>query len=323
MKIAIIGAGISGLVLANELSADHDVTVFEKARGVGGRMATRYADPYQFDHGAQFFTARTDEFQSFLAPLLRDNIVAEWKPKMVTLAIGEKPYKRDWFEPHYVAVPKMNALCKHLTKGIDISIQTRIETIKQVNGINVLTDTNGVQYEFDWVISTVPADQAIELLPHDFNGYDYIQHSPLMPCFTMMVGFENMPNIHWNAAKVKNSPIEWIALNNSKQGRDIHPSFTVHSSNEWAQGNLEQDMEWVQETLLSEFHDVTSIDQMPNHAQTHRWRYAFAQDLDDVKPYLFDAKKKIAACGDWCIGGRVEAAYTSAIQLAKYLKSML
>lgn len=323
MKIAIIGAGISGLVLANELGTDHHVTVFEKARGVGGRMATRYADPYQFDHGAQFFTARTKEFQNFLAPLLRNNIVAEWTPKMMTLATGEKPYKRDWFEPHYVAVPKMNALCKYLADGIDISIQTRIEAIEHVNDMNILIDMNDVRYEFDWVISTVPADQAINLLPNNFDGYDDIQSARLMPCFTMMVGYDTMPNIHWDAAKVKQSPIEWIALNNSKQGRNIKPSFTVHSRNEWARDYLENDIGSVQETLLSEFSDITGIEGEPDHVQTHRWRYAFAQDRDNAKPFLLDEKIQIAVCGDWCIGGRVEAAYTSAIQLAKRLKSML
>ena len=57
-KIAIIGAGISGLTLAHQLKAHADIVVFEKARGVGGRMSTRYGDQFEFDHAAQFFTAR-------------------------------------------------------------------------------------------------------------------------------------------------------------------------------------------------------------------------------------------------------------------------
>ncbi len=63
-KIAIIGAGISGLILAQRLKDHADIVVYEKARGVGGRMSTRYADPFYFDHGTQFFTARTDAFQN-------------------------------------------------------------------------------------------------------------------------------------------------------------------------------------------------------------------------------------------------------------------
>jgi predicted NAD/FAD-dependent oxidoreductase len=71
-RIAIIGAGLSGLVLARRLGDIAQVTIFEKFRSVGGRMATRYAHDYEFDHGAQFFTARTLEFREFLQPLVDD-----------------------------------------------------------------------------------------------------------------------------------------------------------------------------------------------------------------------------------------------------------
>ena len=38
------------------------VTVFDKGRGPGGRLATRRADDLRFDHGAQYFTARDPRF---------------------------------------------------------------------------------------------------------------------------------------------------------------------------------------------------------------------------------------------------------------------
>ena len=68
-RVAVIGAGLSGLA-ARELSESSEVTVFEKSRGYGGRMATRYGGDFEFDHGAQFFTARSAEFQEFLEPLI-------------------------------------------------------------------------------------------------------------------------------------------------------------------------------------------------------------------------------------------------------------
>ncbi len=65
-KVAVIGAGISGLMCARTL-ADHgcDVSVFEKSRGVSGRMSTRRVDDsLSFDHGAQYFTARDRSLQA-------------------------------------------------------------------------------------------------------------------------------------------------------------------------------------------------------------------------------------------------------------------
>ena len=55
-ECAVIGAGVSGLSVANELSnLKREVVVFEKARGVGGRLATRRFLDSVFDHGAQAF----------------------------------------------------------------------------------------------------------------------------------------------------------------------------------------------------------------------------------------------------------------------------
>ena len=75
--VAVIGAGISGLVCARTLR-DHGypVTVFEKSRGVGGRMATRRTDDgFQFDHGAQYFTARDRRFRRYVNSWIADGIV--------------------------------------------------------------------------------------------------------------------------------------------------------------------------------------------------------------------------------------------------------
>ena len=67
-RIAVVGAGMSGLVVARRLAAFGNVRVFEKSRGPGGRMLTRYADAFEFDHGAQYFTARSNAFQAFCSP---------------------------------------------------------------------------------------------------------------------------------------------------------------------------------------------------------------------------------------------------------------
>ena len=77
MKIAIIGAGISGLTAAMHLNDVAEITLFEKSRGAGGRICSRYTDRYSFDHGAQFFTARSPEFKEFLKPLIKSGVIVE------------------------------------------------------------------------------------------------------------------------------------------------------------------------------------------------------------------------------------------------------
>ncbi len=72
-NLAIIGAGFSGIFLAQELREFFEVKIFEKSRGSGGRMSTRYAENFTFDHGAQYFTAESEYFKKFLDPFIASN----------------------------------------------------------------------------------------------------------------------------------------------------------------------------------------------------------------------------------------------------------
>ena len=65
-RVAVIGAGIAGLACARELArADARVTVFERSRGLGGRLGTRRQGNLAFDHGAQYITSRSHSFVKY------------------------------------------------------------------------------------------------------------------------------------------------------------------------------------------------------------------------------------------------------------------
>ncbi|WP_373512609.1 FAD-dependent oxidoreductase, partial [Persicitalea sp.] len=75
----IIGAGMAGLTAARELTAQGwDVTVLDKGRGIGGRMATRRIENTRADHGAQYFSVRTPEFRQLIEKLESEGIVEAW-----------------------------------------------------------------------------------------------------------------------------------------------------------------------------------------------------------------------------------------------------
>jgi len=90
MTIAIIGAGLAGLACADKLAAaGRAVTLFDKGRGPGGRMSTRRRETADgvacWDHGAQFFTARTPDFQTVVANWGACGVVAAWRGRFVTI----------------------------------------------------------------------------------------------------------------------------------------------------------------------------------------------------------------------------------------------
>ena len=318
MKIAIIGAGMAGLSLAKNLTKKHEVTVFEKSRGFGGRMSTRYTDDYQFDHGAQYFTARTKEFQAFLKPYIDQGLVQEWTPKVVTLAKGEKPYKRDWFEPHYVAAPKMNTLGKELAVGLDVQRGVHIAKYERHDQQWLLIDKDeGTHGPFDWVVCATPAEQAQALIAKEFSATDALHGAKQAGCFALMLGFEQPLDLNFQAAKVKDSAIGWICIDSQKPSRDVSFSLMVQSTNEWAEKHLDGDRDAVQQTLLDELSKVLDIELKPDYVTMHTWRYASTSKTTE-DDFLIDSDNKLAACGDWCVEGKVEGAFLSAYRLAHY-----
>ena len=77
--VIVIGAGLSGLTAARDLrAAGADVVVLEKSRGVGGRAATRRWDGWPVDHGAQFFTARSEDFRAQVEAWLEQGTCFAW-----------------------------------------------------------------------------------------------------------------------------------------------------------------------------------------------------------------------------------------------------
>ena len=324
-SIAIIGAGLSGLHLATRLREHAHVSVFEKARGVSGRMSTRYADPFQFDHGAQYFTARDPQFQAFLKPHISQGLVQAWEPKVITLAKGEKPYKRDWFEPHYVASPRMNRLCQTLAEGLEIKLPVEIRTLMREGSTWMLHDAAEQAHgPFDWVLSTAPAPQATKLLPAEFSGQPLLSEVRMTGCYSLLIGINYPLPWAWDVAVVKDSPLAWIAANHSKPGRErAVSSLSIQSSNDWAEAHIDEDVPAMQALLLEELSTLTGLDvSAPAHLATHRWRYAGVAQAAGA-PYLLDENMKLAAAGDWCLGGRVEAAWLSAESLAKTLLPVL
>ncbi|MBR8829475.1 MAG: NAD(P)-binding protein [Gomphosphaeria aponina SAG 52.96 = DSM 107014] len=324
-SIAIIGAGISGLVIAQALKNLAHITIYEKARGVSGRMSTRSATPYQFDHGAQYFTAKTQAFQAFLAPYLAEGSIALWQPQIIVLEKDKPSYNYENSQPKYVATPKMNSLGKILAEGIPICLQTQIATLQRSGEKWQLITTAGVTLpRFDWVISTAPAPQTLNIFPPAFSEYHTLQQVKMLACYCLMVGLPTQPALNWQAAVVLNSPIGWIAYNTHKPGRNqAYHSMVLQSTNNWAEEHLEEDLANIQHLLLEESIKLTGIEPKNlSYITTHRWRYADTA-ISAQKNYLLDESLQLAACGDWCIKGRVEAAFTSGNSLASRMVQLL
>ncbi|MEL6413754.1 MAG: FAD-dependent oxidoreductase [Pseudomonadota bacterium] len=317
MKIAIIGAGFAGLTLANRLADTHDVSVYEKARGPGGRMSTRRADPFAFDHGAQYFTVETARFEAFLAPFRKSSLIEPW-PKEIACVGGARLSEKE----KLVATPGMNSLCKALAANVTVQARAHIEQLKRSSDGWILTDKAGAEIgPFDWVISSAPSVQTAALFPITFSGHSALEKTEMVGCFSLMLGFETPLDLPWTALKSGTAPIGWMAVNSSKPGRPAPYSVLIQSENEWGEAHLEDDPDQVRAALISAASEFAGADlSTASHQVMHRWRYA-ATRTPAGERFLIDPVLQLAACGDWCLGGKVEAAFLSASELADQFES--
>ncbi|MDW3224721.1 MAG: NAD(P)-binding protein [Paracoccaceae bacterium] len=323
LKVAIIGAGMSGLTLAQGLSGRAQIEVFDKSRGIGGRMSTRRSEAYRFDHGAQYFTAKGPDFQAFLAPFLRDGIVEEWRPRLVTLG-SPSVTPSVWTAPRYTAVPAMNSLCKAMSDPVKITMQAEVSSIERAGDGWELVGKAGEDFgRFDWVVSSVPCVQAARIMPPTFSGQEVLAATKMQGCYSLMLGFDQPLDLDWDAARVSEGPLTWIAVNSSKPGRTHPLNIICQTSNEWAEDHLEGDQEAVKSELLAAFALATGMDPaQAGYVSLHRWRYANVATPAGI-PYLIDHERKLAACGDWTGKGKVETAFDSGFALSRVLGDML
>ncbi len=317
-RVAVIGAGMSGLIGARTLAElGCEVTVFEKSRGLGGRAATRRADPaLSFDHGAQYFTARDPHFIQHVATWIEQGIVAEWTGRIVRIE-GTMAWPKIEQPRRYVGVPGMTAIAQHLAADLHIRRDTRIVRLNRVDEAWQVTDAAGQVYgPFSHVIMSLPSPQATDLLvDHAFAAET--RAIPMTPCWAVMAAFERRIEAAWDGAFVHGSPLAWVARNNSKPGRDSsNDCWVLHASPDWSAVHLDDDRDAVKATLLGAFAEITAPSVLsPIHLDAHRWLYS-ATPLVLDRLALSDGGRGLIVCGDWLAGGRIEGAFHSGVAAA-------
>jgi predicted NAD/FAD-dependent oxidoreductase len=326
LRVAVIGAGISGLTCARTL-ADHGVlvNVFEKSRGVGGRMATRRSENgVAFDHGAQYFTIRDQRFQRYADVWLRDGLVQPWKGRVVSLRDGKIESEKE-STLRFVAAPGMNAIGKHLATGLQLAANTHVTAPTRCGDKWLVSDDAGRDLgQYDVVVVSAPAPQASQLLAGNPELSRRTASVKTAGCWAVLVQFASRIAVDYDGAFVQNSPLSWIARNSSKPGRNsAEETWILHATGDWSESHIDEPPDGIPTQLLSAFWKATGAPSLPPcFVAAHRWRYALpTEPLRDR--CLFDRDLRIGACGDWCCGPRVEGAFLSGAAMAGRVLGLL
>ena len=314
MRVAIVGAGLSGLVAGRRLvDAGVDVTLVDKGRAPGGRLATRRIGDATLDHGAQFFTVRTPAFQRQVDDWIGRGLVSIWSHGFVS----------DDGHARYVAVNGMNSLAKDLAVGLDVRCSTMAFAIRPADTGDaaptwqvVIDDASTV--DSDAVIVTTPLPQAFSLLVD--SGIDLDEaliRTDYDRTIALLATLDGTPAIPApGGVQGPNPDIAFVADNHAK-GVSAAPAITLHASASWSEEHWDDDLDDLR-ALLLELSSNWIGDASIVEAQVKKWRFATPQS-PWPDPCWVAPGGTIVLAGDAFDGPRVEAAHNSGLAAAHAL----
>jgi predicted NAD/FAD-dependent oxidoreductase len=291
------------------------VEVFEQDRIIGGRIATTRIGGDTFDHGAQYVSGRSQEFQDYLKEISGLGYAARWTPR----ATMNGAHGGGQMTPWVVGTPGMSSILRPLTESVRVTTGRRVHTLERRDkGWHVWFEDETSVGPFQAVAVAVPANQARLLLGRVDALVAPLSRVRMAPCWALMVRVEERIFPEQDVFSDMSEVIRWVARNNSKPGRNPKgDNIVVHASPVWSREAEESDPDEVAEELWSEVSHVLSLPPVrPARMTAHLWRHGLVdQSLGET--HLYSSEYKAGIAGDWCHGRLAEHAFLSGDRLGR------
>ena len=310
--LIILGSGIAGLAAARLAKKDNkSVLVVDKGRCLGGRVSARRKNGFLFNHGAQFVTAKGNEFASLLADARKAGSLKDWRiDPAKTVQIG---------------TPSMRDLPQFMARDLEIRQQIEVTHVAHIGpNIGFFGDAGLIVCGRQAIVSA-PAPQTARLLANIYP--DLAATAELAkydPCWTIMLGLET------DIEPLGQSQDQFFPIRNEAAGISLAvpesmrcvykpglntttpTALTIQASGRWSQQYRDEDRQTVIARLCAIWEEISGQPLPPIlDASAHRWLYAKVTEVanENASPHSDD--KKIAIAGDWLRGPRVEQAFDS------------
>lgn len=311
--ILVLGAGIAGLLAARSLAnAGFRVTVAEKSRGCGGRMATRRMGGGRLDHGAQFFTVRDPAFARWVEAWRQDGHIREWFRHLPGESTGAG-------HPRYIGVDGMNRVGKALAGGLDVRTGFRAAAAERHSGRWRLVPDDGEPLDGDFLLLTAPVPQSLALLGRggaplpsaEADRLGAVRYECCLAGLATLDAPSRLPEP--GGMKVHDGgPAVWVADNGAK-GISAVPAVTIHSSHPFALEHWDRPDTERFPLLFQAVEDL--IGARVVESAVHRW--AFNQPVNPLEcGSLVCNDLRLGFAGDGLGGPRVEGAAVSGLHVA-------
>ncbi|WP_010171140.1 NAD(P)/FAD-dependent oxidoreductase [Bacillus coahuilensis] len=311
-SVIIIGAGLSGVMAARTLmeSGVQKILLVEKSKSVGGRLATRRLEKGRVDHGAQFFTVRTEDLQSEVNEWLSHGWVREWY---------RDPY------PKFIAPEGMNSLIKRLSKSLPVKLRSKVTEVKKLDSyVEVLTE-DGKRFQGEKLIVTAPLPQTIDLV-QEIGQVDKLLEIPYNACYVGIIRCAESKAIGANGHVTNYLPegMERV-VNQLQKGITDEAIYAIYMTGSWSNQHWKLSDNVVKEKMMDSM--ATILDpSVINEFQLKRWRYAESSKVIR-DPYVeICCQPSVVVCGevflrqdDTASRTRFESAFISGIEAGRYV----
>ncbi|WP_224391570.1 NAD(P)/FAD-dependent oxidoreductase [Pseudonocardia sp. ICBG1293] len=315
MGVIVIGAGIAGVSCAAELAARGvDVTVYERARAAGGRLAVHRHEGRPADIGAAYFTVSDDRFAARVRRWADDGLVREWTD---TLAVFDGTTRGDDTPgPVRFAAPAgLRSLVTATAGELDLRTGRTVERVRPgPDGPTV----DGARA--DAVVLAMPDPQAARLLDPDTPAGAAVAGREWNPVLALTAGFARRDWPRLPAAFVNDHPVLTLVADDGDRRGDDAPVLVAHSTGDLARTH-DADPGGAAPAMTAALRELLGVTDEPGWTHVHRWRLAAPAGTRDETFHLDD--DGIGLAGDGWGRSRVQTAWLSGLELAGALADRL
>ncbi|WP_171971699.1 NAD(P)/FAD-dependent oxidoreductase [[Limnothrix rosea] IAM M-220] len=321
LNVAVVGVGLAGISAAVQCQKQGlNVALFDKSRGVGGRLATRRGFETRFDHGLPSWQIQGDRTQQLTEELIAENLLKPWQIARTNFN-NIKDLQALETKISLMAPDGMTAIAKYLARDLTLNRSYHLEKISQKSNHWELAFKNGEVVITEALILAIPCPQALPLVKDFITTEigDRLKAISYEAALSLMLGFEALElNFPWQELRLDNHPIfKKIILDGQKRSPRT-PTLVVQTNATFTKQYLDtNDLEPAAQILITKLQALFNLSQ-PSWHQIHRWRYALTKATLGDNHLALPTTLPLILCGDWCLGNGIEGAIASGTTAAKH-----
>jgi predicted NAD/FAD-dependent oxidoreductase len=284
VTVVVVGAGIAGLACACELAdAGVPVRVLDRARVVGGRLASRRYDGRYADIGAAYLTADDPAFAGRVESWRMAGLIRPWTDTL-TVYEGGGPPRAAQGPVRWAAPGGLRSLAEDLARELDVTLEHEVTAPPAA----------------DAVVLAMPGPQALRIA-----ALDAARRQRWSPVLAAVLTYPRRSWPDFRGAFVNDHPVLATVCDDGDRRGDAAPVLVAHSTADFAGPHL-ADPAGAAAGMEAAVRDLLDVPAAVS-TRIHRWTYAQPAPGSGG----FAAEGGVYLCGDAFGRPRVQTAWLS------------